>query len=275
MKSHIETYHLDTEIITSVYESDRLLEAPNWSRDGDFLIVNAGGRLYRLALQAPTALHLIDTGIHVQCNNDHGISPDGQQLVISDKTKTGASCIYVLPATGGEPRQVTTHVPSYWHGWSPDGGTLAYTAKRNENFNIYTIDVAGGEEFAVTQGTGHKDGPDYTRDGQWIWFNSDHGGGMDLWRVRPDGSDLQQMTDDSDVNWFPHPSPTSDQVLYLAYEPGTAGHPANKPVKLKILDTISNNIRTVRDFIGGQGSINVPNWHPDGRQFAYIRYTNT
>ena len=45
----------------------------------------------------------IDTGFAVKCNNDHGLSPDGTQLVISDQTKDGKSRIYVLPAPGGAP----------------------------------------------------------------------------------------------------------------------------------------------------------------------------
>ena len=68
----------------------------------------------------------------------------GAVLVISShdasnpSTKAYKSAIYVLPIKGGTPRLVTSQVPSYWHGWSPDGQTLAYCAERDNNYDIYT-----------------------------------------------------------------------------------------------------------------------------------------
>lgn len=254
-----------------VYATDALIEAPNWSPDGRTLVFNGDGLIYRLDLDDPRP-RLIDTGFARGCNNDHGISPDGKTLVISDKTETGKSCIYTLPIEGGTPRRVTANVPSWWHGWSPDGARLAYVGGRGGALDIYTIAVEGGEETRLTDGAGHHDGPDYTPDGRWIWFNSDRGGTMQLWRIRPDRSDLQQMTDDERVNWFPHPSPDGGKVLYLAYEPGTEGHPRDREVELRLMDAEGGAPRTLAAIFGGQGSINVPCWAPDGGAFAYVRY---
>lgn len=64
-------------------------------------------------------------------------TPDGKQLIIS------AGQMYVLPFAGGEPRQVMQLTPSYYHGWSPDGKTLAYCAKRGDNFDVYGIGARG------------------------------------------------------------------------------------------------------------------------------------
>lgn len=256
-----------------IHASDDLIEAPNWSPCGRYLIVNGGGLIYRLELETPERLQLIDTGNVIACNNDHGISPDGTQLVISDSPGRGSSLIYVVPISGGTPRLVTPLAPSYFHGWSPDGQTLTYTARRDGVFQICTIPVDGGVESILTSGPGHRDGPDYTPDGQWIWFNSDHHGNTpDLWRMRPDGSELEQMTGDAQVNWFPHPSPDGKTVLYLAYPADTLGHPSDRDVGLRLIDPAGGDMREVTRFNGGQGSINVPNWSPDSRQFAYVRY---
>jgi Tol biopolymer transport system component len=271
MKSSLEIHDLATGATETVLQTDRLIEAPNWSRDGRFLVVNGEGRLYRVELSAPE-LAAIDTGFAVACNNDHGISPDGTMLAISDGTEAGASCIYTLPIGGGRPRRVTGKVPSYWHGWSPDGATLAYCAERDGDWDIYTIPVGGGAETRLTDGTGASDGPDYTPDGRWIWFNSSRSGTMQLWRMRPDGSDLRQMTDDERVNWFPHPSPDGRSVLYLAYEPGVEGHPRDREVELRLMAPDGGSGRTLLALFGGQGSINVPCWSPDGRRFAFVRY---
>ena len=150
---------------------------------------------------------------------------------------------------------------------------MTYTAIREDQFNIFTIGVEGGAETQVTFGPGHKDGPDYTPDGQWIWFNSDHAGnGAQLWRVRPDGKDLEQMTDDDRVNWFPHPSPDGEQVIYLAYPEGTEGHPFGLDVEIRAMSPRGGALRTLASFWGGQGTMNVPNWAPDGTRFVYVRF---
>lgn len=271
MRSALCIHDLATGKETVVLETERLIEAPNFT-DGDrTLIVNGDGLLFRVPLDAP-ALHRIDTGFATRLNNDHGVSPDGRTIVLSNHTVVGQSCIYLIPATGGEPVQVTENTPSYWHGWSPDGGTLAYVGRRDGVFDVYTIPVTGGAETRLTHGGGHHDGPDYTPDGAWIWFNSDVGGTMQLWRIRPDGSDRQKMTDDDRVNWFPHPSPDGRHILYLAYEAGTLEHPRDRNVELRLMPAEGGATRTLVALFGGQGTINVPCWASDSSRFAYVRY---
>lgn len=271
MKSILSIFDIVTGSVDTVLELDRHIEAPNWSRDGNAWIVNGSGRLFEVDLAAPL-LRDIDTGFAVRINNDHGLSPDGAMLAISDSSEFGESCIYTLPAGGGEPARVTELVPSYWHGWSPDGSRLAYAARRAETFQVYTCPVDGGAEFQVTRGFDHCDGPDYTPDGEWIWFNGEKGGSVQLWRVRPDGSDPQMMTDDERVNWFPHPSPDGKSIVYLAYENDTQGHPADRDVQLRLMPADGGAPEILLDLHGGQGTINVPSWAPDSRRFAFVRY---
>jgi Tol biopolymer transport system component len=271
MRSALCIHDLSDGSEAVVLKTDRLIEAPNWTPDGRALIVNGDGRLYCVALDRPE-LGEIDTGFATALNNDHGVSPDGKRLVISNHTVKGQSCIYTLPFGGGTPERVTENTPSWWHGWSPDGATLAYVGCRDDVFDIYTIPVGGGRETRVTQGGGHHDGPDYTPDGRWIWFNSDVGGSMALWRIRPDGTERQRMTDDERVNWFPHPSPDGKHVLYLAYEEGTEQHPRDRNVELRLIPAEGGTAATLVTLFGGQGSINVPCWAPDSSRFAYVCY---
>ncbi len=270
MRSELCIYDLQQDQVTVLLDHDGHIEAPNWHPDG-YLIVNGGGLLYRVPLDAPK-LEQIDTGFATACNNDHGISPDGRTLVISARDESGQSCLYTLPVTGGTPERVTQNVPSYWHGWSPDGATLAYVGKRSGPFGVYTCLVTGGDETCVTDAFDHCDGPDYTPDGAWIWFNGERNGAVDLWRIRPDGSDLEQMSDDAAVNWFPHPSPDDAHILYLAYPAGTKGHPANLDVTLRLMPATAGTPRDLVHLHGGQGTINVPCWAPDSRRFAFMRF---
>lgn len=271
MLSRLAVYCLDDGTIETVLTTDRHIEAPNWCLDEAALIVNGAGRLYRVRLAGP-ALQEIDTGPAVKINNDHGVSPDGKSLAISDSTESGTSCIYTLPISGGKPKRVTGSKPSYWHGWSPDGDTLAYVGRRGTTFQVYTCPADGGAEAQLTAHFDHCDGPDYTPDGRWIWFNGDVAGQVDLWRMHPDGSALERMTDDAEVNWFPHPSPDGKHVLYLAYQPGTRGHPAMRQVELRMVLPEGGRPTTLLRLTGGQGTINVPCWAPDGRRFAFVHY---
>jgi Tol biopolymer transport system component len=271
MRSSVEIYNLASGATRIVWQTDTLVEAPNWSRDGQYLIINGDGQLFKLSLANPEP-GKIDTGFAGRCNNDHGLSPDGSMIVISDGTKTGKSTIYTLPIGGGEPKQVTDTNPSYWHGWSPDGATLAYCGQREGKFDIYTIPVNGGDETRLTNGEGHNDGPDYSPDGNWIYFNSSRSGRNQIWRVHPDGSGVEQVTNDGFADWFPHPSPDGKHVLILSYDGDVDGHPRDKNVRLRLMNPDGSGLKTLFSLFGGQGSINVPNWSPDGAEFAFVRY---
>lgn len=270
-RSSLEICEVATGRTRVVLRTEALIEAPNWDPDGASLLVNGDGRLFRVALDGPGELAPVETGFADACNNDHGISPDGQRIAISHETEQG-STIYTLPAGGGVPTQVTARGPSYWHGWSPDGATLAFCGARGGRYDIFTIPAAGGDETQLTGDAGHNDGPDYAADGSAIWFNSDRSGQAQIWRMGADGSAPARMTDDRFVNWFPHPSPDGRRVLYLAFPEGTLGHPRDREVALRIMDPDGGGLRTLVELHGGQGTINVPCWAPDGPAFAFMRY---
>jgi TolB protein len=267
----LETVAIASQDRRAIYHTLDHIEAPNWSPDGKYFLFNSNGRIYRLPAGGGLA-ERIDTGSCDQCNNDHGLSPDGSTLAISDQSRGGKSLIYTLPASGGIPRRVTTLGPSYWHGWSPDGSRLAYCAERNGEFDIYTIATQDGEETRLTTANGLDDGPDYTADGNYIYFNSERSGTMQVWRMRPDGSQQEQVTSDACNNWFPHPSPDGKWLVFLSYESGVRGHPANQPVRLRLMPLTGGATRDLARLFGGQGTINVPSWSPDSHQLAFVSY---
>jgi len=271
--STLETVPLSSKDRRVVWTTTDLIEAPNWSRDGLSLIFNSKGRLLRIPVTGSGEPQPIDTGLATRCNNDHGISPDGTTLVISDQSQGDRqSRIYTLPITGGTPKRITESAPSYWHGWSPDGQTLAYCAERNGEFDIYTIPFEGGVETRLTMAKGLDDGPDYTADGQWIYFNSDRTGTMQVWRMRADGSAQEQVTNDEFQNWFPHPSPDGKWLVFLSYAGDVKGHPENKDVTLRVMPLAGGKIEALARLFGGQGTINVPSWSPDSQQVAFVSY---
>ncbi|HXC99501.1 MAG TPA: hypothetical protein VN048_09180 [Verrucomicrobiae bacterium] len=270
--STLETVPIVSTDRKVIYCTSNHIEAPNWSRDGTYFLFNSRGHIYRLPV-AGGEPQLVDTGFARQCNNDHGISPDGSQLAISDSSNGGKSLVYVLPVTGGTPTLVTPTGPSYWHGWSPDGKTLAFCGQRNGEFDVYTIPAEGGPETRLTTAPGKDDGPEYSRDGQYIYFNSERTGQMQIWRMHPDGTQQEQVTSDEYNNWFAHPSPNGQWLMILSYEKGVTDHPAGKDVLLRLVPTAGGKIRVIAKLFGGQGTINVPSWSPDSRNVAFVSYS--
>jgi len=279
--SSLETISIASTDRHVEYVSAAHFEAPNWSRDGKFLIFNQDGTLRRLTFdgsEANVIPSVIPTGPQIQCNNDHGISPDGQLLAFSDSSATGPSSddhksrVYIVPIAGGTPRLITPNAPSYWHGWTPDGKTLAFTGQRGDNFDIYSIPVSGGDETRLTNAPGLDDGPEYSPDGAYIYFNSERTGHMQIWRMKPDGSDQEQVTFDESNDWFPHISPDGQSMVFIAYEKGVTGHPPNKDVELRLMSLNDKKVRVLAKLFGGQGTINVPSWSPDGLKLAFVSY---
>jgi TolB protein len=270
--SVLETINLESMNRHVVYIAPERFEAPNWTREGASLLFNRDGRLQLIPV-AGGQPKTMDTGFAIRCNNDHGISPDSSLLAISDNSQDDhESTVYIVPLAGGTPRRITHKSPSYWHGWSPDGKTLAFVGQRNGDFDIYTIPVAGGEETRLTTAPGLDDGPDYSPDGKYIYFNSERTGSMHIWRMRADGSEQVQLTFDEFNNWFPHVSPDGQQMVFLSYGKEVTGHPENKDVMLRIMSLRDKKISVLAKFFGGQGTINVPSWSPDGSQLAFVSF---
>jgi Tol biopolymer transport system component len=271
IESSLETISVESGRRQVLYRSRTHFEAPNWSGDGEYLLFNSGGRLYTISVSGGKPVQL-NTGFADHCNNDHGFSPDSKMLAISHHHE-GDSLIYILPSSGGSPRQITERGPSYWHGWSPDGKTLAYCAERNGNYDIYTIPVEGGRETRLTQAEGLDDGPDYSPDGQYIYFNSDRTGAMRTWRMDSDGGNQIQLTNDDEyADWFPHPSGDGKWVVFLSYNKDVKGHPPNEDVALRIMPASGGKATVLTRLFGGQGTINVPSWSPDSKYIAFVSY---
>lgn len=270
-ETSLETLVVATGERRLVHRERSTFEAPNWSRDGQ-LYVNRNGGIHTIPVSGGE-FRLLDTGEVTRNNNDHGLSFDGRWLAISSGGGPEGSRIYVVPATGGEPRLVTSNGPSYWHGWSPDGRTLAYCARRDGNFDIYTIPTAGGAERRLTTAEGLDDGCEYTPDGTKIYFNSERTGVMQIWRMNPDGSGQEQVTNDPNHgDWFPHPSPDGKWLVFLSFDKTVKGHPANQNVVLRLMPLSGGKPRTIATLFGGQGTINVPSWSPDSTQIAFVSY---
>ena len=270
--------------LETIYRSAQPFEAPNWTRDGKSLIYNISGRsagwgalaLFDLKTRKPS---IIDTGSNTKNNNDHVLSFDGKMLGISDQSAGGSSSVYTVPLKGGVPKRITTNSPSYLHGWSPDAKFLVFAGQRPINgarkFDIYKISVKGGEEIKLTDAPGVNDGPEYTPDGKYIYFNSSRSGKMQLWRMKPDGKNQEQITNDEFNNWFPHISPDGKWIVYISFpaDINPEDHPYYKQCYLRLMPFAGGPSKVIAYLYGGQGTMNVPSWSPDSKKVAFVSNT--
>jgi Tol biopolymer transport system component len=254
-----------------------LLESPNWLVSGGALLLNGNGFLWRLSLSGTPQLdRLAITGAPL-FNNDHVLDPDGEHIYLSGYDRQ----LYRVPVRGGTAELITRGAPAglrhYLHGVHPRGDRLAFVGLQPEPAgpaDIYTMSATGSDYHRLTSGPGPSDGCEYSPDGEWIYFNTElFDGHAQIARIRPDGSGVEQLTFDDHVNWFPHLSPDGRWAAYVAFPPGTQGHPANVRVDVKItaLDDWST-AATVARVPGGQGTLNTNSWAPDSSAFAYVTY---
>ncbi len=291
-RSKMAIYTLADKSIRAVYESDQTFEAPNWSLDGKHLIFNTGGRLYRLPVDvANPAPEVIDIDASLRLNNDHAPSPDGKLIGFSASSPAvRQSQVYVSNADGSNVRMVASATPSYFHGWSPDGKYLAYVHQHPgpnggpANYDIFRVPVGGGAPEQLNSNPAYDDGPEYSPDGKWIYYNTDRSGGWDIWRIPANGAGpndqkAQQITNDELEDWFPHFSPDRKWMLFLSFVKGTKTHGEKLPgTQLRMMPAPgarpakSPQIQVLTTFFGGQGTINVNSWSPDSKRFAYVIY---
>ena len=263
------------------------IQAPNWTPDGKWLVCNgsiAGSKtLMRIAVDGRSQPEKIFSGDYKVTSNDHILSPDGKTIYTTVNPH-----LYAVPFEGGVPRRISNEHPAalafkyFLHGISPDGSTLAYVGVSAVGDDVwgrsdlYTIPVAGGPDTQLTDTSAPDDGPEYSPDGKWIYFNSELNakipGHSQCYRMKPDGTRIEQLTHDDRVNWFPHISPDGQWVVYLSYPPGTVKHPPNKDVILRRMKPDGREQADIIRFNGGQGTINVNSWSPDSKRFAFVKY---
>lgn len=286
-RSHIAIYDLQSRTSRIVFSGDGVIEAPNWSRDGKYLLVNTRGDLFRLPLgeARPQLEPLPLSPGKFNCNNDHDLSPDGKWIAFSASSpEVGKSQVWIARADGTGVRLITPKFPSYFHGWSPDARHLAFVAERGDGrYELYRVPAEGGPEERLTTLGGYDDGPEYSPDGRWIYFNSNRGGRWNLWRIPPDGAGpgdarAEQVTSDEPEDWFPHISPDGQWMVWISFPHGTEGHNDRlHGMQLRLARTPgakpeAQNIELLSEFFGGQGTLNVNSWSPDSKQFGYVIY---
>jgi Tol biopolymer transport system component len=158
-RSRITLVDVDGSSPKVVLDSPHRYAAPEWTPDGAELIVNGGGKLWRLSASGgtPTA---IPTGTANWIDINHAGSPDGKSLDFT------AGPIWKVLIQGGEPARVTTASGNYLHAWSPDSKRLAFSSNRGNGLDLFSISTDGLAERRLTTDSHADDASQYYLGGQ-------------------------------------------------------------------------------------------------------------
>lgn len=163
---------------------------PAYSPDGGSIAFHEGddgGGVFIAGATGESVRRLTDFGF------EPAWSPDGAQIaftteeIIDPASRQGDSFLHVVPAAGGTPRKIV-EVDAAQAAWSPSGERIVYWGTTGGQRDIYTVAAAGGAPVAVTADAAVDWSPVWSPDGGFIYFASDRGGAMNLWRIRVDQS---------------------------------------------------------------------------------------
>lgn len=158
-------------------------------RDDNILRINLKDEKHR---QGPPAQVTSEKGRKLRPR----FSPDGKRIAF-ESYRLGYSDIWACDSDGSNCRQLTSlRGVAGAASWSPDGRYIAFEFRPKEHSEIYLLEVDGGmPRLLVTLPGADNGGPTWSRDGKWIYFYSDRGGGpLQLWKIQLNGGPPVQVT---------------------------------------------------------------------------------
>lgn len=273
LTSSLKVLQIEDEARRAVVIADMpgRISSPDWMAGLKTVYFYKDGQIWKTGLLDPlngSAAEAVDTAGLVDCAGDYGVAPDGKSIALScAETRGGIRNLYVLPF-GGKPRQLTSGVNSFFHGWSADGATLLFTRGKAAAADFWTVSAAGGPEHRMTADT-VNDGPEFTPDGKTIWFDSSRSGSSQIWKMNADGTGAVQVTDDGMEDQSPHVSPDGQYVAWLQKTPGDMA--AVQDVSIQLLSLKDGAQRTLVRFQGNRNSFSMPVWG-DNNHLVFVSY---
>jgi Tol biopolymer transport system component len=256
-------------------------DCPVWSPDGSQIafasdnglgVVNTDGGGRRLLVD----LAELDLPESDDKQVDSAVwSPDGGMIAFGagafipdpsdvwEQTGTLIHGVWIVDADGSNLRQLAADfAESNDASWSPNGGSIAFTSRNGDDWDIYVADVVSGGQRPLTASPASESEIRWSPNGGSIAFVSGSGDASDIYVVDVAGGGLQQLTTSPANDWEPRWSPDGSKIAFVSgYKPGK-----DKDHEIWLMDADgSNKVQLAK----GSESYDYPAWRPDGSMIAF------
>ena len=168
--------------VVPAIESQSEFASPRLSPDGRRVIVNDGVRLdlWSYEFDRGTRLRLTTSG----SNRRSVWSPDGEQIAFYSTPPGGDQDLYVMPSTGGTPKQLLARPgPQYPDSWSPDGRFIIFEDGQGglgATRDLWLLPI-GGEPKPLVVTSFNERGAVLSPDGRWFAYVSNESGRAEVY----------------------------------------------------------------------------------------------
>ena len=237
-----------------------------WSPDGRYLIVHLNASFFIQPVSDGAEItHLPVSPVSSVVDLYATWSPDGESIAFTSNRgmNTGSSLddLFLFTPGTGELLQLTqmqSGTVFYDVDFSPDGQEIAFVVHHNNNWRttfLYLINADGSNLrlLAETCNSGYYS-VQYSPDGEYLAFTSNCANATGLFRIRPDGSDLQQLNNRQST--APVWSPDGMQIVYYSWSTKNDLYITNADGSSELL-------------LAPSLSASEPAWSPDGQWIAF------
>ena len=199
-------------------------------------------------------------------------SPDDRLLAFQRDSLAFANSLEIVPAAGGEPREVARSAWLKGFSWLPDGSGLVYSSSRGSTllyppiFNLRTVGQHGRDDRQLTYGDQSFVEPDVHQSGRLL--ASRIRSQSDIWKFAVGGSPSEntrgrtRVTRQTGQAQTPSVSPNGAEIAYLS---DNGGHG-----NLWIAKMDGSSVRQITFERDPAVSVGVPMWSPAGDWIAFV-----
>ena len=264
--------------------------SPSWSPDGNRIAFTSKRDGHVIGGHPTDDIYVMDADGRNQQNltnnpsydTSPSWSPDGKRIAF-DSNRDGPFNweIYVIDADGRNLQRLTNnpddggHPDDRYPSWSPDGKRIVFSARREghvENkfavtYEIYVMDVDGGNQQRLTNNRNNELSPVWSPDGNRIAFSSDRKGewqNFEIYAMDVDGGNQQRLTNNRIFDWQPSWSPDGKRIVFMSDRDGNS--------EIYVMDADGGNLQNLtnnRDSDGSPAWLNSPfSVAPAGKKFS-------